>query len=366
MRIRQLDGIRALAILLVFAEHSFGLKMGWTGVDLFFVLSGLLITRILRQDRDTPRYWSRFYLKRAARILPPLFVLFLVCSFFPLRRALWWAFIFFASNFVRVFFTGIHNPIVITWSLAIEEQFYLLWPFAVRFLTTRQLIRLLIAILIMEPLLRGITAPFTHDYSTIYYLTPFRIDGLALGSLIALLLENEPAKSRITLWAAPMFFVSMACLVGGMWIFPSFRRPANSIVFNSLGYTVVTLASASLICYTLLHEKAIVTKILSLRGLTVLGTISYGIYLYHGIFIWGFTVQGHPLASGLLAFAAVTVYCWLSFRFYEQPVIRWAHKVVKEQLPSRVQLPSSQNLPVIGRLIEPARPTPGIAPLPSE
>lgn len=335
MRIRSWDGVRAVAILLVFSEHAFGLKMGWAGVDLFFVLSGLLITRILRQDRDTPRYWSRFYMKRAARILPPLLVLFFVSAFYPVPRALWLGVIFFASNFVRLLFPDAHTPVLITWSLAIEEQFYLLWPFAVRFLSTRQLIRLLIAILVMEPLLRGIVTPFTHSWEPTYYLTPFRIDGLALGSLIALLLENERAKSRITSLAAPIFFASMACLLGGMALFPLFRRPANSIVFNSLGYSLVILASASLICYTLLHENATVTKILSLRALTVLGTISYGVYLYHGLFIEHVTVHGHPLASSLLAFAAVTTYCWFSFKFYEQPIIRWGHRVVKERLPSR-------------------------------
>ena len=321
---------------MVFGEHAFGLKIGWAGVDLFFVLSGLLITRILRQDRDAPSFWSRFYLKRAARILPPLVVLFLVCSFYPLQRGQWLGVIFFASNFVRVFCSNIHNPVVITWSLAIEEQFYLFWPFAVRFLNTRQLTRLLIAILVIEPLLRGIATPFTHDYFTIYYLTPFHIDGLALGSLIAVLLENQRAKARLTLLIPRIFFASTACLVGGMALFPAFRRPANSIVFNSLGYSLVILTSASLICYTLLHEKATVAKILSLPGLTVLGTISYGVYLYHGIFLDFVTVPGHLVASRLLAFAGVTVYCWLSFRFYEQPMIRWAHRVVKERLPSRV------------------------------
>jgi peptidoglycan/LPS O-acetylase OafA/YrhL len=341
MRIRQWDGVRAVAILMVFGEHAFGLKIGWAGVDLFFVLSGLLITRILRQDRDTPSFWSRFYLKRAARILPPLAVLFLVCSSYPLQRGQWLGVIFFASNFVRVFCSNIHNPVVITWSLAIEEQFYLFWPFAVRFLNTRQLTRLLIAILVIEPLLRGIATPFTHDYFTIYYLTPFHIDGLALGSLIAVLLENQRAKARITLLVPRIFFASTACLLGGMAIFPAFRRPANSVVFNSLGYTLVILVSASLICYTLLHEKATVTKILSLRGITVLGTISYGIYLYHGIFIDMVTVHGHLVASRLLAFAGVTVYCWLSFRFYEQPMIHWAHRVVKERLPSRVHAVAS-------------------------
>jgi peptidoglycan/LPS O-acetylase OafA/YrhL len=336
MRIQQWDGIRAIAILLVFSEHAFGLKMGWAGVDLFFVLSGLLITRILRQDRDTPMYWGRFYLKRAARILPPLLILFAICWFNPVPRAFWWGVIFFTSNFVMVLFPNTHNAVLVTWSLAIEEQFYLLWPFAVRFLNTRQLIRLLVAILVMEPLLRGLVTPFTQSWEPTYYLTPFRLDGLALGSLIALLLENERAKARITSLAAPVFFVSIASLLGSMAIFPAFRRPANSIVFNSLGYTLVILASASLICYTLLHEKAIVTRILSLRGLTVLGTISYGVYLFHGIFIESVTVHGHKLISRLLALAAVTLYCWLSFRFYEQPIIRWAHKVVKERLPARV------------------------------
>jgi len=336
MRIRQWDGVRAVAILLVFSEHAFGLKMGWAGVDLFFVLSGLLITRILRQDRDTPSFWSRFYLKRAARILPPLAVLFLVCSIYPTQLGQWLGIIFFASNFVRVFCPNIHNPVVITWSLAIEEQFYLFWPFAVRFLDTRQLIRLLIALLVIEPLLRAIVTPFTQSWDLIYYLTPFHIDGLALGSLIAVLLENERAKARITLLAPRVFFASTACLLGGMAIFPWFRRPANSIAFNSLGYSLLILACGSLICYTLLHEIATVTKILSLRGLTVLGTISYGVYLYHGTFIDFVTVRGHKLASSLLAFAGVTVYCWLSFRFYEQPMIRWAHRFVKERLPSRV------------------------------
>jgi peptidoglycan/LPS O-acetylase OafA/YrhL len=333
MRIRQWDGVRAVAILLVFSEHAFGLKLGWAGVDLFFVLSGLLITRILRQDRDTPGYWRRFYLKRAARISPPLLVLFFVCSFYPVPRALWWEVIFFLSNFARLLFPYAHTPVFITWSLAIEEQFYLLWPFAIKFLNTRQLIRLLVAIVILEPFLRGMVTPFIHSWDPVYYLTPFRIDGLALGSLIAVLLEDERAQARITSLAGPVFFTSMVCLIGGMAIFPSFRRPANSVVFNSLGYTLVILVSASLICYTLLHEKAMVTKFLSLSGLAVLGTISYGIYLYHGIFIEVVTVQGHKLASRLLAFAAVTVCCWFSFRFYERPVIRWVHKVVKERLP---------------------------------
>jgi peptidoglycan/LPS O-acetylase OafA/YrhL len=304
--------------------------MGWAGVDLFFVLSGLLITRILRQDRDLPRYWGRFYLKRAARILPPLVVLFAVCAFFPMHPpTLWLGFVFFASNFFRLAFPHIQNPIVITWSLAIEEQFYLLWPFAVRFLSRKQLLRLLTVVLIAEPVLRAIATPFTHSWQPVYYLTPFRIDGLALGSLLALLLEDEQTKDRIRQWTAPALVVSAVILLGGMAFFPAFRRPANSIVFNSLGYTVVAVASAALICFTLLRENSLLTKIFLWRPLIVLGTISYGVYLYHGIFIQAFDFKGHLLISSLLALAAVIAYCWLSFKFYEQPFIRWAHRSIK-------------------------------------
>jgi peptidoglycan/LPS O-acetylase OafA/YrhL len=330
MRIRQWDGIRGLAILLVFSEHTLGLKMGWAGVDLFFVLSGLLITRILRQDRNLPRYWGRFYLKRAARILPPLVVLFAVSAFFPMHPpTLWLGFIFFASNFLRLAFPHIQNPIVITWSLAIEEQFYLLWPFAVRFLSRKQLLRVLTGILVAEPIVRAIATPFTHSWQPVYYLTPFRIDGLALGSLLALLLEDKQTKERIRQWTAPALVVSAVILLGGMAFFPVFRRPANSVIFNSLGYTAVAVASASLICFTLLREDSLLTKIFQWRPLIVLGAISYGVYLYHGVFIQAFDVEGHLLRSSLFALAAVIAFCWLSFKFYEQPFVRWAHRTVK-------------------------------------
>jgi peptidoglycan/LPS O-acetylase OafA/YrhL len=342
MRIRQWDGIRALAILLVLSEHTLGLRMGWAGVDLFFVLSGLLITRILRQDRDLPRYWGRFYLKRAARILPPLAVLFAVSALFPMHpRTLWLGFIFFAGNFFRVAFSHIDNPIFITWSLAIEEQFYLVWPIAVRFLSRKQLLRVLTVILVAEPIVRGIATPFTHlwkpmvptsythPYQIIYYLTPFRIDGLALGSLLALLLENENTKDRIRQWTAPALVVSAVLLMVSMALFPAFRRPANSIIFNSVGYSLVAAAAASLICFTLLREDSLLTRIFLWRPLIGLGVISYGVYLYHGLFIHALGIKDHLLISSLLAVAATFAYCWLSFKYYEQPFTRWAHRTTK-------------------------------------
>lgn len=127
-RLPMLYGIRAIAILMVFAEHSLGLQMGWAGVDLFFVLSGLLITGILRRERSSNHYWRNFYLKRSARILPPV-VLFLIGFAVPFRprlHFLWLTYIFFGANFATVFFSNLGGHIGILWSLAIEEHFYLL------------------------------------------------------------------------------------------------------------------------------------------------------------------------------------------------------------------------------------------------
>jgi peptidoglycan/LPS O-acetylase OafA/YrhL len=295
---------------MVFADHAFHMSMGWVGVDLFFVLSGFLITRILRQERNEPKYWSRFYTKRAARILPPLIIFFIACALlfrlaFPM---LWFAYIFFAADLVAPFVNNGGDPVGVIWSLAIEEHFYIFWPFAVQFLEARQLIRLLTALLVLGPLARAMITPFTHSSWVVYYMTPFRLDGIATGSLLALLWESERVKARIRPWAAPAFFVAITCLCGGMVLFPSFKRLANSAVFNSLGYSLVVLAAASFIGYTLLHENATVTKLLSLPPLTFLGRISYGVYLFHVIFIAKLSRYGHHAAYMCLAFAGVTLF----------------------------------------------------------
>ncbi len=318
---------------MVFAGHAFHMSMGWAGVDLFFVLSGFLITRILREDREEPDYWSRFYTKRAARILPPLIIFFVTCALlfrlaFPM---LWFAYIFFAADLVAPFVRNGGDPVGVIWSLAIEEHFYIFWPFAVRFLDARQLTRLLGALLILGPLSRAVVTPFTQSSWVVYYMTPFRLDGIVIGSMLALLFESEQVKARIRPWAAPAFMISMTCLLGGMALFPSFKRLANSVAFNSIGYTLVALAAASFICYALLHEKAPVTRLLCLAPLAFLGRISYGFYLFHEIFIAKLSGYGHHAAYMSLAFVGVTLFNGLSFGCYELPIIRWAHRVTRER-----------------------------------
>src|SRR5215469_12179944 len=155
-RIDRVDGVRAIAIALVVAHHFDLLPLGWTGVHLFFVLSGLLITGILRRSRHDRSYWAPFYVKRATRILPPLVLTVLSTAVFlsiPWRK-LGFYYIFFAANFAEAFHRGESRTLGVMWSLAVEEQFYFFWPFAVRFLNRTQLMRMLLLLLFFEPILR--------------------------------------------------------------------------------------------------------------------------------------------------------------------------------------------------------------------
>ena len=137
--IPQLDGIRAFAILGVFLYHSpLHFKGGWAGVDLFFVLSGFLITRILASHREMPikQYFGTFYMRRARRILPPYIALMIIASLlFGFSWLPTWYTYLGAMNFPRV------GPpeLSMLWSLAVEEQFYLFWPFVVLFVPRRRL-----------------------------------------------------------------------------------------------------------------------------------------------------------------------------------------------------------------------------------
>src|SRR5580658_6430483 len=169
-RILRLDGVRALAFLTIFVHHGFGVRHLWAGVDIFFVLSGFLITSILMDGHGKEGAWSRFYERRALRILPPYLVFLLLATFvFHLRwgkNALWYG--LFAMNFAEAFNLGVPG-LGILWSLAVEEQFYLFWPIVALRFSPRIVLRCAVALIVLAPILRGIATPFLHDHSAIYY-----------------------------------------------------------------------------------------------------------------------------------------------------------------------------------------------------
>ncbi len=206
-RIPELDGFRAIAIWAVLIAHAFygwndtqaiaerfpqrlqlALGHGWLGVDLFFVLSGFLITGILLDTREHPAYFKNFYVRRALRILPLYFGCIVVMSLgYRGYGPYFLTSVFFLANLARLF--GVpapHGPGVF-WSLAVEEHFYLLWPVLNRFLRRRLFAMLAILLVVLTPVARIVFA--AHGLNTneqVYLYSWFRFDGLALGALLAM------------------------------------------------------------------------------------------------------------------------------------------------------------------------------------
>ncbi len=335
MRIVRLDGLRALAVLMVILLHHHLLDFGGAGVDLFFVLSGYLITGILRNARFRERYWSAFYLKRITRIMPPVLLL-IVAAFLVTRNAK------VVSLFRYLFFLGGLDVIGENtipslgnlWSLAVEEHFYLVWPFAIRYMKRRSLLVLLLALLVVEPLLRMFVIGHLNNNASVYYLTPFRLDGLAAGSMLSLALEDKRIELWLARWSGLATIVSGAVGLAIVRCSPGIlREDANTLARNGFYYSLITIIMTCLIGHVLLCPQAWLSRLLSCAPVVWFGTISYGVYLYGGLVQaialkvahtpsypapdW---MQHRLLLPDLLL---ITVISWVSFRFYEHPIVLW-------------------------------------------
>jgi peptidoglycan/LPS O-acetylase OafA/YrhL len=298
-----LDGIRAISILIVIGFHLGVLGFGWAGVQIFFVLSGYLITGILLEDREryslTP-YLKRFYWRRSLRIFPVyygyLLVLALAQRLFgvaPEIAGSWLPLSTYTMDFARM------NPVdpgghwaVHLWSLAVEEQFYLVWPWVVFFLSRHSLSRVAIGLVIAGPLIRLATAmlvpPFTGAYvGRVVYVSPFsQVDAFAAGAAIAIL--PWAAIRRPGRWFAGAVVV-LAVL--GLWNFTQFDRSEISI--RTLGYPVHSTTNFQHVWgYTAINLVAAFAVLASVRGRAItsllehpfmqrIGRVSYGIYVFH-------------------------------------------------------------------------------------
>jgi peptidoglycan/LPS O-acetylase OafA/YrhL len=291
-KVPQLDAVRGIAIILVMLvntsdkypvlhlQHVVG--NGWMGVDLFFALSGFLITGILLDTKSDPAYFKNFYARRALRILPLYYsVLLFMFVLVPLlrptesnaifeRSSPWWAYPIFLQNFLVAFPTLAVGPLGTSWSLAIEEQFYLLWPLAVRFCSLVMLRRIALAlILISAPLTFYLSSHHVSIYSNVFC----RQVGLMSGALLALLVHAdafEPSKHTRAVWI--LFSVTLA----GAFV-------SESLGAQWLAFTMVALAAASFVFLALYSSQPWLQSILQNRFLRYTGTISYGLYLLHKI-----------------------------------------------------------------------------------
>lgn len=356
----ELDAVRGVAILMVVFCHGFyavaawpepsklanlivkGTAIGSFGVNLFFVLSGFLITGILLEAKTDIHYYRRFYTRRALRILPIFYVALFILAWMPSQNKNYLLVSFFyLSNMAPLL--GIPMTYNLLWSLAVEEHFYFVWPLVVRTLSRRAIVICAVAIVVLVPVLRGITFVSDAPLDTRFY-TWLVADGLAIGAVLAVYVRQAGRTRndvlRFSLWAmgvgAALF---VATLPFGLL---SHRRLAGGIFM----LTTVHFLFVGVLGLVLLAGSGRWSFLVNRPVLQFFGKISYGLYLIHWmVFLWydalmdRFFPALRPLQGKydmvVLRFvcsaAAATVLSVLSRRYLEEPFLRmkkhlpWAH-----------------------------------------
>ncbi len=325
-RIALLDALRAFAVLAVFCQHALKAPL-WIGVDLFFVLSGFLITGILldRKARGLP-YFGHFYARRARRILPPYLLLLVVSSLlFGVGWLAHWPWYAFFSTNVGLSLGSIgHDSLNVLWSLAVEEQFYLFWPFVVLACSPRALVRVAVGLVIAAPLLRAAATPWFASFWPIYYLTPFRMDLLAAGALLALAQRRDRQMlARLYRPALALACVALALLAWLHLAYPRFRA-ANTPLSNATLYSVSLLLCTSLVVIAL-RGRGRVQRVLTQPALVYLGAVSYTVYLIHlSVLYVVWTLPLNRYLSAALALVLTLAYASLSWHAFERRLTRGA------------------------------------------
>ncbi len=350
--------------MLVFSVHyvwlftaSRSARCGWIGVDLFFVLSGFLITGILYDTRNDKHFFRTFYTRRALRIFPlywGFFALLAIC-WLPLRgcgtSATIWTYAAYIGNLVApaVLAHG-HNPTMIHlrnnpeyalridhfWSLCVEEQFYLAWPLAVWVLRGRRaLMRACAAGIVATVLIRAAMFFFSKDPSPIYQMTYARADSLLAGGLLALALREwrftRATLRKVAHWLTwPALALLLVCQRYGR------KTPESPSMFmETIGYTLLAIFFVGVLLWSI-DERSALSKTLRRLPLSGLGRISYGFYFFHELYepivvdrIMPWMSRHHipHIGTVALTFAATCGIAWFSYRFWESPFLRLKDKI---------------------------------------
>jgi peptidoglycan/LPS O-acetylase OafA/YrhL len=338
-RIPALDGLRGIAISLVlFWHYSFVFRaephsiraylqapaaIGWSGVDLFFVLSGFLIGGILIDSRGKHDYFLAFFRRRAVRILPLYFtVLFFGIAFFPGDAGPpFVALLSFTQNIWDAITGDMNFWFGHSWSLAVEEQFYLLLPLVIYFCPSRRLPTVIVAIAIAVPLYRlAVVQGFNNWAVANYVLLPARMDALSAGVLVAIALRSPSWRAWLTkhIWLAYVVTVAAAMVA----ITGTLRTWSNVGSYWALGYSFVALMYAGALTIIVVKCPVWASRLLELPPLPQLGTLSFCIYLIHPLILW--TCLEH-VQTALIAFvlSSLTIVgvAWASWRYLEGPLL---------------------------------------------
>lgn len=311
------------------------------GVDLFFVLSGYLITGILLDEREKPagQYARVFYFKRFVRIVPPFAALMIVLlaapkfiglmpddyqSFVAAQPWYW----LFATNILIAISTwaGTLSATAPLWSLAVEEHFYLVWPWVVRWVTARTLFRVCVVIIVVGPLLRLVLLGVFHVNSeAIYVLTPTRADTIAFGAAVAILMRREEQRAIVRRWAAPSMIAGAIVTLAVIEIAREAEWFASPM--EIIGFSSVALLAAGIVGFVATHS----VKWLAARPVADFGhRYSYSLYLWHmaAVQFVATRVDAHGMRAEIIAAGLGLLPAALSWHLLEAPALRLRQRLL--------------------------------------
>jgi peptidoglycan/LPS O-acetylase OafA/YrhL len=361
-RISQLDGVRGLACIFVLVHHyttaTLPQELPWSlgslrlllqpflesGVDLFFVLSGFLIVGILLDHRGSQNYFPTFYIRRVCRIFPVYYALlaaFIALQFLAANPAMSWPFgnpapLWTYATFTQNFpFSWNDDPgayfMGITWSLAVEEQFYLLFPLVVFALPRRALPVVVLAAIAVAPIVRLIIRQRLGGYAE-YMLLPCRMDTLMMGALVALAVRDV----RIVAFVKrnlPILYGILIAMAVALQI-----HSLGHLPMGTLRYSVIAATYGLLILVVVLDSGSRLSRFFNARLLTGCGLISYAVYMFHqgvsgmmhGAILGGApSIMSWPAVGVTAASAMITIaLAMLSYRYLERPIRNYGKRFI--------------------------------------
>lgn len=372
-RVPELDGLRGIAILLVLEDH-FGvlrtplqelgldqvnplLSLGWSGVDLFFVLSGFLLGGILMDHKGASNYFRVFYTRRVCRIFPLYFVVVIPLLLVPLPSIGGplggslpsWTYPTFTQNLAMAAEnSGGSTWLVHTWSIAVEEQFYLLLPFLIALVSWRRLPRLVLALMLVCGLVRvalvhGDTNP--AEVATATVLLPFRADALLLGILAAWAMRNARWRNRFSRYRGVIYAVLLLLLaIVAVLAFGTYSQARTGVFHPLYGYTLLALLFGCAVILAVTERRGPIAAISRNRALRKLGIISYAVYLLQlpVSLLVHWALRGTPGTATrggayLVAVGALVVSVGLaaaSWRFFERRIVDWGRSFRYSHAPA--------------------------------
>ena len=323
------------------------LGLAWSGVDLFFVLSGFLIGGILLDNREAPRYFQAFYARRVCRIFPLYFAWLLVSlvaltavpRLVPSTPSWWsepvpaWAYVVFCQNYMMGMLSEFGSPwLGSTWSLAIEEQFYLVLPLLIRLLPARRLPFYLAALALLAPVSLALLG-YQGGISG-YVSTPCRMDSLMLGVLLAWFLRREGGRRWAVTHRPHLYVVLTVLLAGAAWM--SFIRELP-LDLHPYRYSWLALLYGCVLLLAVTEERGPIAAVTRVRALRWLGGLAYGVYIFHQpiqyVVHWLIGGQEPRLATPadfgvtLTALAVTLGLAVVSWRWFEKPIVAFGQSV---------------------------------------